>query len=94
VKNITIAYQSTSGERINNKHLFIFVLSLFTMHCNPLVEGKFTHKGQAVLFSSDLKDEPARGSKYCQNKKYRVFLVNFGQPVYKKTKTFKFLMEV
>ena len=25
-------------------------------------KGKFTHKGQqAVLFSSDLKDEPARG---------------------------------
>jgi hypothetical protein len=37
-------------------------------------KGKFTHKGQqAVLFSSDLKDEPARGSKYCQNKKYQVF---------------------
>jgi hypothetical protein len=36
-------------------------------------EGKFTHKGQqAVLFSSDLKDEPAMGSKYCQNKKYKV----------------------
>jgi len=38
-------------------------------------KGKFTHKGQqAVLFSSDLKDEPARGLKYCQNKKYQVFL--------------------
>ena len=44
--------------------------------------------------NSDLKDEPARGSKYCQNKKYQVFLVNFGQPVYKETKTSKFLMEV
>ena len=57
-------------------------------------KGKFTHKGQAVLFSSDLKDEPARGSKYCHNKNYQVFLVNFGQPVYKETKTSKFLMEV
>ena len=58
-------------------------------------EGKFTHKGQqAVLFSSDLNDKPVRGSKYCQNKKYQVFLVNFGQPVYKETKTSKFLMEV
>ena len=37
-----------------------------------------------MLFSSDLKDEPFRGLKYCQNKKYQVFLVNFGQPVYKK----------
>ena len=37
-------------------------------------KGKFTRKGQqAVLFSSDLKDEPVRGSKYCQNKKYQVF---------------------
>ena len=35
---------------------------------------KFTHKGQqSVLFSSDLKDEPARGSKYCQNKRYQFF---------------------
>ena len=58
-------------------------------------KGKFTHKGeQAVPFSSDLKDEPARGSKYCQNKKYQVFLVNFGLPIYKETKTSKFLMEV
>ena len=45
-------------------------------------------------FHSDLKDEPARGSKYCQNKRYQIFLVNFGQPVYKVTKTSKFLMEV
>ena len=31
--------------------------------------GKFTHKGQqAVLVSSDLKDEPVKGSKYCQSK--------------------------
>jgi hypothetical protein len=44
--------------------------------------------------SSDLKDEPARGLKYCHNKKSQVFLVNFGQPVFKETKTFKFLMEV
>ena len=52
---------------------------------------KFTHNGQqAVLFSSDLKDEPARGSKYCQNKRYQFF----GQPVYKEIKTSKFLMEV
>ena len=37
-------------------------------------KGKFTHKGQqAVLFSSDLKDEPARGSKYCQNKNFSEF---------------------
>ena len=58
-------------------------------------KGKFTHKGQhAVIFSSDLKDEPARGSKYCHNKKSQVFLVNLGQPVYKETKRFKFLMEV
>jgi hypothetical protein len=50
-------------------------------------KGKFTHKRkQAVLFSSDLKDEPARGSKYC-HKKYQVFLVNFRQYVYKETKT-------
>jgi len=56
---------------------------------------KFTYKRQqAVLFSSDLKDEPARGSKYCQNKRYQIVLVNFGQPVYKVTKTSKFLMEV
>ena len=35
---------------------------------------KFTYKGQqAVLFSSDLKDKPARGSKYCQNKRYHFF---------------------
>ena len=51
-------------------------------------------KRQAVLFSSDLKDEPARGSKYCQNKRYQIFKVNFGQPVYKVTETSKFLMEV
>ena len=37
-------------------------------------------KRQAVLFSSDLKDEPARSSKYRQNKIYQ-FLVNFGHPV-------------
>ena len=37
-------------------------------------------KRQAVLFSSDLKDEPARSSKYCQNKIYQ-FSVNFGQSV-------------
>ena len=37
-------------------------------------KGKFTHKGQqAVLFSSELKGEPVRGSKYCHNKKYQVF---------------------
>ena len=56
---------------------------------------KFTHnEQQAVLFSSDLKEEPARGSKYCPNKRYQNFLVNFGQPVYKETKTSKLLMEV
>ena len=44
--------------------------------------------------NSDLKDEPARGSKYCQNKKYQVFLVNFRQPVYTETTTSKFLIEV
>ena len=38
--------------------------------------------------------QPARGLKYCHNKKSQVFLVNFGQPVFKETKTFKFLMEV
>ena len=55
----------------------------------------FTHKiQQAVLFSSELKDEPARGSKYSHNKKYQVFLVTFGQPVYKETKTSKHLLEV
>ena len=37
-------------------------------------KGKFPHKGQqAVLFSSDLKDEPVRGSKYCQNKEKQSF---------------------
>jgi len=50
-------------------------------------KGKFTHKEQqAVLFSSDLKDEPARGSKYRHSKKHQVFLVNFGHPVYKENK--------
>ena len=34
-------------------------------------------KGQAVLFSSDLKDEPARGSKYCQVKRYQIFFSEF-----------------
>ena len=43
--------------------------------------------------SSDLKDEPARGSKYRHNKKYRVFKKNFGQSVCKETKTSKFFME-
>ena len=58
-------------------------------------KGRSTHKGkQAVFFSSDLKYEPARGSKYCHNQKSQVFLVNFGQPVFKETKTFKYLMEV
>ena len=58
-------------------------------------KGKFTHNGQqVVLFSSDLKDGPGRGLKYCHNKKYQVFLVNLGQPDYKETKTSKFLMEV
>ena len=42
-----------------------------------LTVRKFTYKGQqAGLFSSDLKDDPARGSKYCQNKKYK-FLSEF-----------------
>ena len=37
-------------------------------------KGRSTHKGQqAELFSSDLKDEPARGLKYCHSKISQVF---------------------
>ena len=43
-----------------------------------------------ILWTLNLRDEPIRGSKYCQNKKYQVFLVNFGQPVYKETKPLNF----
>jgi hypothetical protein len=35
---------------------------------------KFKYKEQqSVLFSSDLKGEPGRGSEYCQNKRYQMF---------------------
>ena len=40
-----------------------------------------------------LKEDPARGLKYCQ-KEISSFLVYFRQSVFKETKTFKFLMEV
>ena len=41
-------------------------------------KGKFTHKGQqAVLFSSDLKDEPVRDLKYCQNKEIQSVFSEF-----------------
>ena len=43
-------------------------------------ESLLKKRQQAVLFSSDLKDEPGLSSKYRQNKRYQ-FLVNFGQPV-------------
>ena len=54
-------------------------------------KGKFTHKGQqAVLLSSDLKYEPARGSKYRHSKKYQVFFSEFRTACLKETKTSKF----
>ena len=41
-------------------------------------KGRSTHKGQqAVLFSSDLKNELARGLKYSHNKKSQVFFSEF-----------------
>ena len=54
---------------------------------------KFTQKRPAVLFSSDLKDKPARGSKYCQDKRYQ-FFSEFRTVGLKSNQIYKFLMEV
>ena len=52
-------------------------------------KGNFTHKGQqAVFFSSDLKDEPVIGSKYCQNKEIPSFSSEFRDSLSRKKPNF------